>query len=133
MAPLAGTGIHFNGDSSVDGNGGGDGLITGLVVENNVIRGANHNGLNMDGVQSSTIRNNVISGNARNGIVVYAIDAAAGAQNLSIVNNTFIVPASGTGAAIKLENDLGGHTLFNNILVNLAGGPTISVANTSFF
>lgn len=132
VGPPEGAGIHFNGDSSVDGNGGGDGLITGLVVENNIIRGSGHNGLNMDGVQRSIIRNNVILANARNSIVVYAIDAAAGAKDLIIVNNTFVVPASSSGAAIKLEQDLGGHTLFNNVLVNLSSGPAISVANGSF-
>ncbi len=132
LGPPEGAGIHFNGDTSVDGNGGGDGLITDVVVEQNVIRGANHNGLNMDGVQHSTIRNNVISNIARNAIVVYAIDAAAGAKDLIIVNNTFVIPSSSGGAAIKLENDEGGHVIFNNVLVHLAGGPTISVANSNF-
>lgn len=129
LGPEEGAGIHFNGDVSVDGVGGGDGIITGLIVEANVIRGANHNGLNMDGVRDSTIVGNLVYGNSRNAIVVYAIDASGGAADLRIVGNTFVVPDFGSGAAIRLEQDEGGHVIFDNILVNESGGPSISLGD----
>ncbi len=131
LGPPEGAGIHFNGDESVTGNGGGDGVIRELVVESNTIRGANHNGLNMDGVQDSLVRNNLIYGIARNAVVAYQIDGSAGPKGMRIVNNTFVVPSSSGGAAIKLEQDLGGHVLFNNILINEAGGPAISVGSAN--
>lgn len=131
LGPTEGAGIHFNGDASVDGVGGGDGVITGLVVEANVIRGADHNGFNMDGVRDSTIAGNLVYGNSRNAIVVYAIDATAGAGDLRIVGNTFVVPEFGSGAAIRLEQDDGGHVIFDNILVNAGGGPSISLGSAA--
>jgi hypothetical protein len=106
-------GIHFNGDLSV----GGDGIISGLVVEDNIIHGNGQNGLNMDGVQDSLIRNNVIYGNASNGIRAYAIDAAEGPTGLVIVNNTIHVP-DGAGWCVRITEDLGGNVVFNNILMN---------------
>lgn len=132
LGPAEGAGIHFNGDLSVEGDGGGDGVITGLVVEGNTIWGSSHNGFNMDGVRSSRIADNVVFGNARNALVVYAIDAAGGAADLQIVGNTFVVPDFGTGAAIRLEQDEGGHVIFDNILVNQGGGPSISLGSAPF-
>jgi hypothetical protein len=106
-------GIHFNGDLSI----GGDGIISGLTVENNVIFDNTQNGLNMDGVQDSVIRNNVIHGNGQNGIRAYAIDAAAGPKGLVIVNNTIHVP-SGAGWCVRLTEDSATNVVFNNILIN---------------
>jgi nitrous oxidase accessory protein NosD len=106
-------GIHFNGDLSV----GGDGIISGLVVEENVIFDNGQNGLNLDGVQDSVIRNNVIHGNAENGIRAYAIDGAAGPKGLVIVNNTIHVPA-GAGWCVRITEDGATNVVFNNILIN---------------
>ena len=106
-------GIHFNGDLSV----GGDGIISDLIVENNIIHDNQQNGLNMDGVQDSLIRNNLIYGNASNGLRAYAIDAAEGPKNLVVVNNTFHAPA-GAGWCVRITEDLGGNVVFNNILMN---------------
>lgn len=121
-------GIHFNGDSSM----GGDGLHRGLIIENNVIYGNTANGLDMDGVQDSLIRNNLIYGNGRNALRAFQIDAAAGPKNLKIVNNTLLV-TNGSGWAMKLSEDLGGHTIFNNILLNdNINTGSISVPNINF-
>ena len=52
-------GIHMNGDASQ----GGDGIISGALVENNVISGNGQgggSGINCDGVQDSKIQNNLI-------------------------------------------------------------------------
>lgn len=117
-------GIHFNGDVSI----GGDGIISGLTVENNILYNNQNNGLNMDGVQDSVIRNNLIYGNGRHALRVYQIDASAGPARLTIVNNTFVTSSS-SGWAIKLSEDGGGHTIFNNILIGTSGSLSVGHAN----
>ncbi|HMR74411.1 MAG TPA: right-handed parallel beta-helix repeat-containing protein, partial [Polyangiaceae bacterium] len=121
-------GIHFNGDASVGENS--DGIISGALVDGNIIYANNHNGLNMDGVQNSTVQNNVIYGNAANGLRAYAIDGSAGPEGLVVVNNLIHSLASGRWA-IKLSQDLGGHRIFNNILLsdNSASG-AIAIGNS---
>lgn len=121
-------GIHFNGDMSM----GGDGLHRGLTIENNILYGNAANGLDMDGVQDSLIRNNLIYGNGRHALRAFRIDAAAGPKNLGIVNNTLLAGRDG-GWAVKTSQDLGGHAIFNNILLsdNDAAG-SISVPGTGF-
>jgi hypothetical protein len=111
---------------------GGDGLQTGLIVENNVLYANSENGIDADGVQDSVLQNNLIYGNGRHALRVFRIDAAQGQKNLKIINNTLLVPRGG-GWAIKLTQDLGGHTIFNNILLsdNSTTG-SISVPNTNF-
>ncbi|MDY7080243.1 MAG: right-handed parallel beta-helix repeat-containing protein [Chloroflexota bacterium] len=122
-------GIHFNGDLSV----GGDGIISGLLIEDNVIHGNGQNGFNMDGVQDSVIRNNVIYGNELNGIRAYAIDAAEGPRGLRIVNNTIHVPADGYWC-VRITEDLGDNVVFNNILMNdYAYGGSIALDSTAGF
>lgn len=111
-------GMHFNGDDSV----GGDGLHQGLLVEGNVLYDNVANGFDADGVQDSTFRNNVVYGNGRHGLRAFAIDASAGPANLIIVNNTF---EGNGGWAVKLTEDSGGHTLFNNILLSDAGSVVV--------
>ncbi len=106
----AGPGIHFNGDSSV----GGDGIQTGHLISNNLIIGNGQNGFNMDGVQSSTFTNNVFANNNHHGVRVFQIDGQQGPRDLTFINNTFY--ANG-GTAVKLTADLGGHYLFNNLVV----------------
>jgi hypothetical protein len=123
-------GVHINGDKSV----GGDGIISGLLIENNRFISCYNNGINMDGVQSSVFRNNLIYGCGRHALRSYRIDGAQGPKNLQIYNNTFIVPADAASWAIKLTDDAGGHTIFNNILLNLgSSGGSLCVSNNSFF
>ena len=121
-------GIHFNGDSSM----GGDGLHRGLIIENNILHGNTANGLDMDGVQDSLVRNNLIYDNGRNALRAFQIDGAAGPKNLKIINNTLLAAHDG-GWALKMSQDLGGHTIFNNILLsdNDSTG-SISVTNSDF-
>lgn len=121
-------GIHLNGDSSV----GGDGLHSGINLDGNIIYANVANGLDIDGMQDSTIQNNLIYGNGRNAVRVFQIDASAGPRNLRIVNNTLAVPAGG-GWAVKLTEDAGGHVIFNNILWAESGATgSLALVNTSF-
>jgi hypothetical protein len=122
-------GIHFNGDLSI----GGDGIISGLVIEENIIHHNGQNGLNMDGVQDTVVRNNLIFGNASNGLRAYAIDAAEGPKGLSIVNNTFHV-LDGGGWCVRITEDLGDNLVFNNVLMNdTETGGSIALDGTNGF
>jgi parallel beta-helix repeat protein len=109
-------GIHMNGDLSA----GGDGIISGALVEGNVIHDngvAGGSGINCDGVQSSRFQNNVLYGNHAGGITLYRIDAGASAINNVVAHNT-ILQASDGRWAINITNASTGNTVHNNILYN---------------
>jgi hypothetical protein len=124
-SPSESNGIHMNGDESV----GGDGIISGLLVEGNVIYGHAQNGFNLDGVESSVFRNNVVYANARHALRAYAIDGTAGPRALHVVNNTFLT--TGSNFAVRFTEDRGEHVIFNNILFNDGSGGSISLEDES--
>lgn len=128
-------GFHCNSDASQ----GGDGVTTGVLVENNVIWnnaiGSNYidgNGvartspgggsaINFDGVRGSVIRNNVLYNNHASGISLYRIDGLLGAGNNVVVNNTIINGSSDNPATrwcINITDGSTGNVVFNNILLN---------------
>jgi Right handed beta helix region len=123
-------GIHLNGDLSI----GGDGLISGLVIEGNRISSAGgNNAINMDGVQDALVQNNLVAASGRHALRAYAIDGAAGPRRMKIVNNTFV---AGGGWAIKFSEDGGDHVVFNNILMGSVGSLAIGatlVSNANVF
>jgi parallel beta-helix repeat protein len=109
-------GIHMNGDASE----GGDGTISGALVENNIIYNngaAGGSGINGDGIQDSVIRNNLLYNNHASGISLYQIDGAEGAKNNLVVNNTVIVASDGRWAMNIQDGSTGNH-VFNNIFYN---------------
>ncbi len=111
-----GNGIHINGDQSQ----GGDGIISDALIENNVIYDnglGGGSGINGDGLQSSVIRNNLLYDNHASGISLYQIDAADGAKNNVVVNNT-IVQASNGRWALNIQGPSTGNQVYNNILYN---------------
>jgi hypothetical protein len=69
----------------------------------------------MDGVQDSTIANNLLYDNHASGIIGYRIDAADGAKNDVICNNTVIM-ADDARWALKLVDGSSGCTVFGNVL-----------------
>lgn len=112
-------GIHMNGDASL----GGDGIITGALVEYNTIYdngSGGGSGINCDGVQHSTFRNNLLYNNHASGISLYHIDAAEGARNDAVLNNT-IVMAADSRWCLNIVNDSTGTQVFNNVLYNAHG------------
>jgi hypothetical protein len=114
-----GCGLELNGDLSQ----GGTGLITGALIEDNVIHDNGLGGgsaINLDGVQNSTIQNNLLYNNHASGISLFQIDGAAGSKNNLIINNT-IVQASDARWAINIQNASTGNTVTNNILYNANG------------
>jgi len=111
-----GCGIHMNGDKSM----GGDGIISGALVEDNVIyengrRGGS--GINADGVQKSRFQNNVLYDNHSSGISLYRTDGAEPSRDNVVVNNTVIVASDGRWA-LNIMNGSTGNTVLNNILYN---------------
>jgi len=127
-------GIHMNGDVSQ----GGDGIISNALVEGNVIydngRGGG-SGINCDGVQDSVFRNNLLYDNHASGISLYDIDAAQGAKDNVIVNNTILVAADGRWA-VNIRDGSTGNVLFNNILFNAGtyrGGIDVSADSLAGF
>jgi hypothetical protein len=111
-----GNGLHMNGDLSLGGNG----LITGARVEHNVIFDNGQNGgsgINCDGVQRSLIRNNLLYDNHSSGISLYKIDAAEGARDNRVINNTIRMAPDGRWA-LNIKNGSTGNTVSNNILLH---------------
>jgi parallel beta-helix repeat protein len=120
-------GIHMNGDRSI----GGEGIISGVVLDGNTIYDVGFNGVSMDGVQNTTLQNNVIFRVAGRGVRAFRIDGGAGPQGLRFINNSI---HSSRGWAIKISEDLGGHRIFNNVLLtdNSSSG-SISIGTTTGF
>ncbi len=112
----AGCGLQLNADFSQ----GPPGLITGALLENNILWNngtAGGSAINLDGVQSSIVRNNLLYNNHASGIACFQIDGAAGPTNMQIVNNT-IDMASDARWALLFKSSTGTNTVRNNILLD---------------
>lgn len=111
-------GIHMNGDLSM----GGDGLITGAIVEGNVVYengDAGGSGINCSGVADSRIFNNLLYQNHASGISLYKGGSAQGSYNTKVYNNT-IINASDSRWCVNIgDSTTTADTLYNNILINL--------------
>ncbi len=110
-------GIHMNGDASE----GGDGVISGALVEANVIHGngaGGGSGINMDGVTASLVQNNLLYDNHASGISLYRIDGGAGSHDDVIVNNT-IVNAVDARWCVNINTGSTAAVVRNNVLLNL--------------
>jgi hypothetical protein len=122
-------GLHMNGDESA----GGDGVISGALVESNVIYGNGTEGsgaINLDGVTDSTIRNNLLYDNHGQGIVNFAEDGASGSKNNRVLNNTVIM-APGSSHALRFKSGSTGGYVRNNILVQLGQRDSLGVDASS--
>jgi len=120
-----GCGVHLNGDLSE----GGDGMITGAVIERNVIFGNGRGGgaaINMDGVERSVVRDNRLHGNLAGGMVTFVQNGArAGAGNRFILNN--VVFSAGTGRfGLGINGNAEGTVVEDNVLV-CGKGPAIDI------
>ena len=99
---------------------GGDGIISGALVENNIIYNngvGGGSGINCDGVINSTIRNNLFYNNHASGISLYCIDGGSASNNNQIYHNTVIVASDGSWA-LNLKDGSSQNKIYNNILLN---------------
>lgn len=117
-------GVQINGDCDA----GGDGIISGAMVENNVIHHNNWKGFSMISLQNSTIRNNLVYENglsAGAGGIHLADQPGCGkpSSNNVVVNNTLYEPRI---ACIRMTNGSTANTIFNNLCVASSMGYTIA-------
>src|SRR5262249_650236 len=119
-----------NGDLSQ----GGDGIISGALIECNVLADNGRGGgsaINGDGGLDATIVNNLLAENHSSGISLYRTDGARGSCNNRIITNT-IVMAGDTRGAINIKNQSTGNLLWNNILLsNNPSRGSINIATDS--
>lgn len=109
-------GIHMNGDQSA----GGDGVISGALVERNVIVNNGEgggSGVNCDGVEDSVIRNNLIIGGHASGIALYRIDGGAPSKRNLVINNTVVNDSDGRWG-ITVSDGSTDNTIVNNIFIS---------------
>jgi parallel beta-helix repeat protein len=110
-------GIHMNGDLSM----GGDGIISGALIEDNVIRGngrAGGSGVNLDGVADSVIRNNLLHDNRASGISLFRGNGAIASSGNQVLHNTVVVPDDGRWALNIPDDDAVSNRVANNIFLN---------------
>jgi len=112
-------GVHINGDISQ----GGDGVISGAIVEGNFIHdngSAGGSGINGDGITGAVIRNNVLDNNHASGISLYQIDGGAPSTDNQVIANT-VRMAAGARWALNIQNDATGNVARDNILLDGSG------------
>jgi|GEM_PF-886195 len=113
-------GIQINGDCWT----GGDGVITGALVEGNIVHDNNWKGLSLISMQSSVVENNVIY---NNGITagaggIHLTDQVGASCNLPssnnvVANNTIVEPRI---ACIRMTDGSVGNDIFNNVCIGHA-------------
>jgi hypothetical protein len=112
----ASSGVHLAGNVAA----GGDGIISGALVEGNTAFGNGRSGgaeINLDGVQGSTVRNNLLYHAHGHGIWLQKNTGGAESVNNVLANNTVLVSSDG-GWAVRLSGAATGTQAFNNVLVN---------------
>ena len=111
-------GLQINADVST----GGDGIITGWKMENNIVYG-NKGGaaINLDGACSGILWNNLVYGNAGAGITLFMGDAAQASQGNVVAGNTVYDP-TGTRSAIQVADGANDNILFDNVFFSKGTG-----------
>jgi len=115
----AASGIQLNGDCNM----GGDGIINGALLENNIVRDNDSKGMSLISIEGSLIRNNLIYNNGRvSGAGGIHLTDQLGCGNPSrrntIVNNTILEPRI---VPIRLSDGARDNILFNNLLIGPHG------------
>lgn len=110
------SGIQFNGDGSLEGDGvHSRNIIEGNTVYDNGIHGGS--AINLDGFQDGIVRNNLLYNNHATGIVLY-VDYAADSSTNNLVTNNTVVMAPDARWALLMWNGSSGNVVTNNILLN---------------
>jgi hypothetical protein len=120
----------MNGDASQ----GGDGVISGALVEANVIseNGTRGGGaaINADGVCDSVFCNNLLINNHARGIALFRGDGASGSKNNVVAHNT-IVQASDGHWAVICNGASTGNRVVNNIVYSSTRRGSLLVSTDS--
>ncbi len=120
--------IQINADLST----GGDGLISGWLIENNVVSGCKGSAaFNLDGAVSGVMRNNLAYGFAKGGITLFQGDGAQASHDNVLVNNTLVGPTA-TRAALQVADGADNNVIFNNILISADVGLEIQTVSGLF-
>jgi parallel beta-helix repeat protein len=118
------SGIQINGDCRA----GGDGVISGALIENNVVHDNMQKGLSLISMQASTVRNNLVYENGVSGAGAGGIhladepDCLNASNNNIVVNNTVYEPRI---VGIRLSNGSIGNRIFNNLVIASSVARTI--------
>ena len=108
-------GLHMNGDVNM----GGDGVITGALIEGNLAADNGATGgssINCDGVQDSVIRHNLVKDAHASGISLYRIDGGAASTGNLVHGNVVIVARDGR-SAINVQDASVRNRVIGNVLV----------------
>jgi parallel beta-helix repeat protein len=122
-------GIHMNGDARE----GGDGMITGARIENNVIYSNGVSGgaaINMDGVELSGIYGNRVFDNLSGGIVSFRQNGRRGGAGNVIVSNTVVFAQDKGRFALRLADGSSNTCVTANNFV-CGRGPALEVTDDS--
>ena len=93
-------------------------MLTDALIEDNVIYNNGRNGINADGLQSSTIENNLIYNYPSFGICLYQIDACKAQPKQHHREQHYRCwQSTGAPAAIRILDGSTGNTILNNILL----------------
>lgn len=128
-------GIQINGDRETAREYGGDGIISGAIVEGNIVYGNGRNGsaaLDFASLQDSIVKNNLLYENQAGGIANSdnGDGAKYGCKNNKYLNNTVIQPR-GARHALSLRHGSTGSLVLNNILIHLGVGDGLAVDPSS--
>ena len=109
-------GIQLNGDCYA----GGDGIIKGAVIENNVVHDNGFKGFSLISIEASMVRNNVIYENGLNGGAggIHLVDEpGCGLPTIDtdVGNNTIVEPRI---AGIRANDGATNNVIFNNLIVS---------------
>ncbi len=128
---IRGNESYGNGQNGIQLNGdcweGGDGIISGAIIEDNLVHDNNWKGFSLISVQGSMIRNNVIWNNGisagAGGIhLVDQPDCSKPSNSNVVVNNTISEPRI---AGIRISLSSAANVIFNNLVVASSSDYTI--------
>ena len=114
-----GCGIHNNGDVSMTGRAGADGINHNGLIEKNIIYNNSTKGgaaINMDGCRDYVVKNNLLYNNKAGGITSFITDGASSGNN-KFYNNIVIFENAVGRSGINLQSSPG-NTVSNNIFIN---------------
>ncbi len=117
-------GIQINGDCWE----GGDGIISGALLEDNIVHDNNWKGFSLISMQNSIVRNNVVydNGITAGAAGIHLTDqipiCGNGSNNNVVVNNTVVEPRI---ACIRITDGSVNNIIFNNLVVAKSGDYTI--------